>query len=404
MAQGEETVSPHRWNDIAMVFQGAMNAFNPVKTDRRADRRADGAARHGDRARPRARRCASCWRWSASPGDRADRYPHEFSGGMRQRAAIAMALACQPKVLLADEPTTALDVMVQAQILELLVQLTHDLGLSLVLVTHDLPVVAQVCDRAAVMYAGEIVEMGSMDDDLPRSAPPVHADAVRRHAGPVRRRRGALDPRRSAPARPRARRLPVRAALRQRVRAVRDGRSPARCRSASARRGLPPERRRVHPGRCVSAEGTARCSRSRTWSRATRCPAGSSATLRARAAAGRARRRGRHVLGRAGRDGGAGGRVGLWQDDDRPDRDQDGRDRRRRDPLPRAATSRSCSSREMRPLRREIQIIYQDPYESLDPASGCATRSRSRCVIHGLGGTQGGARAERCGRRWSGPG
>ena len=82
---------------------------------------------------------------------------------MRQRAAIAMALACSPKVLLADEPTTALDVMIQAQVLELLVSLTTDLGLALVLVTHDLPVVAQVCERAAVMYAGRIVESGPMD-------------------------------------------------------------------------------------------------------------------------------------------------------------------------------------------------------------------------------------------------
>ena len=82
---------------------------------------------------------------------------------MRQRASIAMALACQPKILLADEPTTALDVMVQAQILELLTRLSAELGLALVLVTHDLPVVAQVCERAAVMYAGEIVETGPMD-------------------------------------------------------------------------------------------------------------------------------------------------------------------------------------------------------------------------------------------------
>jgi peptide/nickel transport system ATP-binding protein len=87
----------------------------------------------------------------------------QFSGGMRQRAAIAMALACQPKVLLADEPTTALDVMVQAQILELLSGLSDELGLALILVTHDLPVVAQVCERAAVMYAGEIVESGPTD-------------------------------------------------------------------------------------------------------------------------------------------------------------------------------------------------------------------------------------------------
>jgi oligopeptide/dipeptide ABC transporter ATP-binding protein len=96
-------------------------------------------------------------------GSRADRYPHEFSGGMRQRAAIAMALACNPKVLLADEPTTALDVMVQAQILELLVRLTEDLGLAMILVTHDLPVVAQVCRRAAVMYAGKVAESGPIE-------------------------------------------------------------------------------------------------------------------------------------------------------------------------------------------------------------------------------------------------
>ena len=161
LAKGEETVSPHRWRDVAMVFQGAMNAFNPVKTI--GEQIVEPMELHGTASGKAARaQVRELLELVGISGERADRYPHEFSGGMRQRAAIALALACQPQVLLADEPTTALDVMVQAQILELLVRLTRDLGLSLILVTHDLPVVAQVCDRAAVMYAGEIVEMGDM--------------------------------------------------------------------------------------------------------------------------------------------------------------------------------------------------------------------------------------------------
>jgi len=161
LAKGEESVSPHRWKDIAMVFQGAMNAFNPVKTI--GAQIVEPMEMHGTASGRAARaQVRELLELVGISGDRADRYPHEFSGGMRQRAAIALALACQPQVLLADEPTTALDVMVQAQILELLVRLTRDLGLSMILVTHDLPVVAQVCDRAAVMYAGNIVEMGRM--------------------------------------------------------------------------------------------------------------------------------------------------------------------------------------------------------------------------------------------------
>jgi peptide/nickel transport system ATP-binding protein len=162
LARGEQSASRHRWRDVAMVFQGAMNAFNPVK--RVGDQLVEPMELH-DIAEGRAarRRAAELLERVGIPAERSSRYPHEFSGGMRQRAAIAMALACQPKVLLADEPTTALDVMVQAQILDLLVALTKDFDLTLVLVTHDLPIVAQVCERAAVMYGGEIVEEGPTD-------------------------------------------------------------------------------------------------------------------------------------------------------------------------------------------------------------------------------------------------
>jgi peptide/nickel transport system ATP-binding protein len=159
---GEETMRPHRWVDLAMVFQGAMNAFNPVQTvgSQIVEALEVHDSAHGREAQARAGELLAA---VGIPSDRAARYPHEFSGGMRQRAAIAMALACNPSVLIADEPTTALDVMVQAQILELLDALCRDFGLALLLVTHDLPVVAQLCDRAAVMYAGEIVEEGTVD-------------------------------------------------------------------------------------------------------------------------------------------------------------------------------------------------------------------------------------------------
>ena len=162
LARGEESAAPHRWREVAMVFQGAMNAFNPVRTI--GDQIVEPMELHDiAEGREALRRAHELLEIVGIPGDRVSRYPHEFSGGMRQRAAIAMALACTPKVLLADEPTTALDVMVQAQILELLTSLTNDFGLALVLVTHDLPVVAQVCERAAVMYAGRVAELGSVD-------------------------------------------------------------------------------------------------------------------------------------------------------------------------------------------------------------------------------------------------
>jgi oligopeptide/dipeptide ABC transporter ATP-binding protein len=162
LAGGEASMRPHRWTDVAIVFQGAMNALNPVRTV--GSQIVEALELHG-RAKGKAavNRTAELLESVGIPAARAGRFPHELSGGMRQRAAIAMALACDPKVLIADEPTTALDVMVQAQILELLDSLSRDFGLALVLVTHDLPVVAQLCDLGAVMYAGEIVERGAVD-------------------------------------------------------------------------------------------------------------------------------------------------------------------------------------------------------------------------------------------------
>jgi peptide/nickel transport system ATP-binding protein len=157
---GEESVRPHRWSDVAIVFQGASGALNPVQTvgaqiaeplrfHRRVGRKA-ALARAGELLE------------MVDIGARYVRsYPHELSGGMRQRVSIAMAVACEPRVLLADEPTTALDVMVQAQVLQLLSDLTTELGIALALVTHDLPLVGRYCNRLAVMYDGEIVERGA---------------------------------------------------------------------------------------------------------------------------------------------------------------------------------------------------------------------------------------------------
>jgi oligopeptide/dipeptide ABC transporter ATP-binding protein len=137
-----------------------MNALNPVMTVEQQILEAILVHQIHDQATGR-RRVRELLDLVGLPKDSAARYPHEFSGGMRQRAAIAMALACDPSVLLADEPTTALDVMVQAQILQLLTDLSNEFGLALVLVSHDLPLVAETCQRIAVMYAGRIVEVGS---------------------------------------------------------------------------------------------------------------------------------------------------------------------------------------------------------------------------------------------------
>ncbi|MEW5830412.1 MAG: ABC transporter ATP-binding protein [Chloroflexota bacterium] len=153
----------YRWKELAIVFQGAMNALNPVMTVGEQIREAIILHDLMDKSHA-TRRVDELLDMVGIAVSRRDQYPHEYSGGMRQRAMIAMALACQPSLLFADEPTTALDVMVQAQILELLQKIQKLLGLAVVLVTHDLGVVAEVCDSVVVMYGGKVAENGPVDE------------------------------------------------------------------------------------------------------------------------------------------------------------------------------------------------------------------------------------------------
>jgi oligopeptide/dipeptide ABC transporter ATP-binding protein len=151
----------YRWREMSIIFQGAMNALNPVQ--RVGDQVREPILLHEPKTtyREANRRVSHLFELVGIEPERKKRYPHEFSGGMRQRAMIAMALANNPKLVIGDEPTTALDVMVQAQILELLERLRRELGLAMILITHDLSVVAETCDRALVMYAGQLAETGT---------------------------------------------------------------------------------------------------------------------------------------------------------------------------------------------------------------------------------------------------
>jgi peptide/nickel transport system ATP-binding protein len=149
-----------RWTAASIVFQGALHALNPVQ--RVSKQIAEPMLLHRTEPTRSAadKRVRELLEQVGLPGDRADAYPHQLSGGQRQRVLIAMALACDPDLLIADEPTTALDVMVQAQVLALLAQLRRDRGLSMIFITHDLSVLSDVCDHLAVMYAGRVVEEG----------------------------------------------------------------------------------------------------------------------------------------------------------------------------------------------------------------------------------------------------
>ena len=159
----EREMRNYRWSIISIVFQGAMNALDPVR--RVGDQITEVIMHHGVATdkKTASKRVDELLELVGITSGMARQYPHQYSGGMRQRAMIAMALACSPDILIADEPTTALDVMIQAQILDLLQNLQQELDLAIILVTHDLGVVAEVCDHVLVMYGGKTVEYASVD-------------------------------------------------------------------------------------------------------------------------------------------------------------------------------------------------------------------------------------------------
>lgn len=152
-----------RGHQISMIFQDPMTALNPVK--RVNEQIAEGYIQHHHCTKAEAeKRAEEMLELVGISADRAGEYPHQFSGGMKQRVVIAIALACSPKLLIADEPTTALDVTIQAQVLDLIKRLRDELGTSMILITHDLGVVAGICDQVAVIYAGRIIEKGTKED------------------------------------------------------------------------------------------------------------------------------------------------------------------------------------------------------------------------------------------------
>jgi peptide/nickel transport system ATP-binding protein len=163
LSLSESEIEDVRWKRISMIFQGAMNALNPVRTI--GDQIAEAIKQHIPYDNPTAldNRVKELLDLVGIAPHRKEDYPHQSSGGMRQRAMIAMALACNPQIVIADEPTTALDVMIQAQILDLLQGLQQKLGLAVILVTHDLGVVAEMCDTVLVMYGGVAAEYASVD-------------------------------------------------------------------------------------------------------------------------------------------------------------------------------------------------------------------------------------------------
>ncbi|MHC1759173.1 MAG: ABC transporter ATP-binding protein [Negativicutes bacterium] len=167
----EKAMRKIRGKGIAMIFQDPMTSLNPVITV--GDQIMEVIQLHNNISKSEANeRAKKMLELVGIPGDRSEEYPHQFSGGMKQRVIIAIALACNPQLLIADEPTTALDVTIQAQVLELMKNLKDELNTAMLLITHDLGVVAEVCDDVATMYAGEIVESGTLEDIFDNTSHP----------------------------------------------------------------------------------------------------------------------------------------------------------------------------------------------------------------------------------------
>jgi len=163
LEMSEKRMRKVRGKQISMIFQDPMTALNPIDTV--GDQIAEVIRVQENVSRAEAnRRAVSMLEMVGIQGTRFGDYPHQFSGGMKQRIVIAIALACRPELLIADEPTTALDVTIQAQVLDMMNNLKNELGTSMILITHDLGVVAQMCEKVAIVYAGEIVEMGTAED------------------------------------------------------------------------------------------------------------------------------------------------------------------------------------------------------------------------------------------------
>ena len=397
LGKSENQLQPIRGQKIAMIFQDALDGAEPGVQGRRPDRRGDHGASRASKRTELHERVIELLDLVGHPERRAqrvDQYPHEYSGGMRQRAMIAMSIANEPDVLIADEPTTALDVTIQAQVLEVLERIQDRTKSSIILITHDLGVVAGVADRVMVMYAGRQVELGRRRRDLLPAAPPVHAGAARvaapaRPAG--RRRAAAPHPGSAAVADLPAARLRVQPAL------------PARDAPACATPSVPAVASRSapdHVAACVRVDEIAARScrhdrRSRSSPRRRRKGAvvvevdrsGEELPDPRRLLQAHDRRRagrvGRELHGARGGDARRRGRVGLRQVDDRSAAPAAHPGDVGLGEVSRAAKCSTMKARELRELRGKIQFVFQDPYASLNPRMTVHSIISEPMRIHG---------------------